>query len=109
MVADANGSVLEGATVQLSDMATLKTSTKTSTDERGGFSFADVAPGIYRVIATRGGYQIAGDGLALTAEYGFTVPANAANASGAARFGSFLLSLAAQDIFREFGFLGIAE
>jgi ABC-type molybdate transport system substrate-binding protein len=47
--------------------------------------------------------------LALTADYGFPVPANAANAPGAARFGRFLLSPAAQNVFREFGFLGVAE
>jgi Carboxypeptidase regulatory-like domain/TonB-dependent Receptor Plug Domain len=56
-VADANGSVLEGVTVELRGPAALRA----FTDKRGSFSFAGVAPGIYRVIAMRGGYQIAGD------------------------------------------------
>ena len=56
VVSDATGGVLPGVTVLLTDLNT-SAARETVTSESGHYSFANVLPGRYRLVATLAGFQ----------------------------------------------------
>ena len=58
LVKDALGRPLGGATVRLETSEGL-TARRTSTDDQGRFTFSDVPPGTYALVAERGGFETA--------------------------------------------------
>lgn len=56
VVKDTTGAVIPGATVRLIDVATNTEATTTASDE-GAFLFANVRPGLYRIIAEHTGFS----------------------------------------------------
>lgn len=56
VVADANGAVVTGATVKLTDPKTGKDQS-TTTNDQGGYSFQRIAPGTYTLTVTAPGFQ----------------------------------------------------
>ena len=59
MVADSSGAPLPGATVAVTSEALVAGSQRTTTNEQGGYRFASLPPGIYRIETTLQGFRTA--------------------------------------------------